>query len=71
MGAIWITFMEGMAFSLITTCCHFSNPDAVSYHVAKGRYYADDLTTGVTLKSVYNNEDMYISRSSYGVSDFY
>ncbi|EUB59736.1 Transforming growth factor-beta-induced protein ig-h3 [Echinococcus granulosus] len=42
------------------------NTRTVSYHVAKGRHYADDLRTGVKLKSIYNDEDIEISRTTYG-----
>ncbi|VDM30202.1 unnamed protein product [Hydatigera taeniaeformis] len=44
------------------------NSQAVSYHVAKGRHYADDLKTGVKLKSLYRDQDMEISRTTYGAS---
>ncbi|VDK20663.1 unnamed protein product [Taenia asiatica] len=44
------------------------NSQAVSYHIAKGRHYADDLKTGVKLKSLYRDEEMEVSRTTYGAS---
>lgn len=38
----------------------------VGYHVVKGRIYAEQLRNGVKLESIYNNEEIEISRNSYG-----
>ncbi|KAM3181613.1 hypothetical protein ACTXT7_014025 [Hymenolepis weldensis] len=42
------------------------NAQAVSYHVAKGRYYADDLRNGLKLQSLFNNEPIEITRAACG-----
>nr|CDS33636.1 gynecophoral canal protein [Hymenolepis microstoma] len=43
-----------------------SDTGAVSYHVAKGRYYADDLRSGLKLQSLFNDEPIEITRTNYG-----
>ncbi|KAM7537516.1 hypothetical protein Aperf_G00000060038 [Anoplocephala perfoliata] len=42
------------------------NTQAVSYHIAKGRFYADDLKTGLKLQSLFNNQPIEITRTAFG-----